>query len=92
MNKGDRVLVQIPPGIELTVTILAVLWVGGVVVLLESGVGDDIYTTRVTQIAPQWILIHSKLVWIHRLPGVRDLLAQFDILSRLGQPLNTVLH
>ena len=79
MKKGDRVLVQIPPGVELTVTILAVLWVGGVVVLLESGVGDDIYTTRVTQIAPKWILIHSKLVWIHRLPGVRSLLAQFDI-------------
>ena len=79
MKKGDRVLVQIPPGVELTVTILAVLWVGGVVVLLESGVGDDIYTTRVTQIAPKWILIHSKLVWIHRLPGVRILLAWFDI-------------
>ena len=84
MKKGDRVLVQIPPGVELTVTILAVLWVGGVVVLLESGVGDDIYTTRVTQIAPKWILIHSKLVWIHRLPGVRSLLAQFDITVRLG--------
>lgn len=79
MQKGDRVLVQIPPGVELTVTILAVLWVGGVVVLLEGGVGDDIYTTRVTQIKPKWILIHSKLVWIHRLPGIRSLLSYFDI-------------
>ena len=79
MQKGDRVLVQIPPGVELTVTILAVLWVGGVVVLLEGGVGDDIYTTRVTQISPQWILIHSKLVWIHRLLGIRGLLSYFDI-------------
>jgi acyl-CoA synthetase (AMP-forming)/AMP-acid ligase II len=79
LQKGDRVLIQIPPGIELTVTILAVLWLGGVVVLLEGGVGDQIYTTRVTQLAPQWILIHSKLVWIHRLPGVRSLLSYFDI-------------
>ena len=79
MQKGDHVLVQIPPGVELTVTILSVLWVGGVVVLLEGGVGDDIYTTRVTQIAPKWILIHSKLVWIHRLPGLRSLLSYFDI-------------
>ena len=79
MQKRDHVLVQIPPGVELTVTILSVLWVGGVVVLLEGGVGDDIYTTRVTQIAPKWILIHSKLVWIHRLPGLRGLLSYFDI-------------
>lgn len=79
MQKGDRVLVQVPPGIDLTVTILAVLWNGGVVVLLEGGVGDEIYTTRVAQIAPQWILIHRTLVWIHRLPGVRTLLSWFDI-------------
>ena len=29
MQRSDHVLVQIPPGIELTVTILSVLWVGG---------------------------------------------------------------
>ncbi len=79
MEKGDRVLVQVPPGIDLTVTILAVLWNGGVVVLLEGGVGDEIYTTRVAQIAPQWILIHSTLQWIHRMPGVRSLLSWFEI-------------
>lgn len=79
MKKGERVLVQIPPGIDLTVTILAVLWNGGVVVLLESGVGDAVYSTRVAQLAPEWILIHTKLVWIHRLPGVRRLLTYFDV-------------
>ena len=79
LQKGEHVLIQIPPGIDLTVTILSVLWVGGIVVLLESGVGDKIYTTRVSQIAPKWIIIDSKLVWIHRLPGLRSVLSFFEI-------------
>ncbi len=79
VSKGDRVLVQVPPGIDLSITMLAVLWVGGVVVLLESGVGDQIYSERVQQIAPKWLLIHNKLQWVHRLWGMRWLLANFDI-------------
>ena len=79
VQKGDHVLIQLPPGIDLTIGILAVLWCGGVVVLLEGGVGDDVYLQRVQQLNPKWLLIHSKLVWIHRLWGVRSLLSKMEI-------------
>ena len=79
VQKGDHVLIQIPPGIDLSLAILAVLWCGGVVVLLEGGVGDDVYLQRVQQLNPTWLLIHSKLVWIHRLWGVRSLLSKMEV-------------
>lgn len=79
VQKGDHVLIQIPPGIDLSLAILAVLWCGGVVVLLEGGVGDEVYLQRVEQLNPTWLLIHTKLVWIHRLWGVRSLLSKMEI-------------
>jgi len=89
IKKGDRVLIQVPPGIDLTISILAVMWIGGIVVLLEGGVGDSVYVNRVEKVQPKWLIVHSTLLWIHRIPGVRTLLSWFEIavpaLPRFGE-------
>ena len=79
VQPNDRVLLQIPPGIELTVCILAVLWIGGVALLLESGLGEDIYLARARLSDPRWLVVHNKLIWVNRLPGVKGVLSHFEI-------------
>jgi acyl-CoA synthetase (AMP-forming)/AMP-acid ligase II len=76
---GDRVLVQVPPGIDLTVVLLGLMWVGAVPLLLEPGLGDSVYLSRVQMAQPHWLVVHRKLLWVHRIPGLKGLLSRFGV-------------
>jgi acyl-CoA synthetase (AMP-forming)/AMP-acid ligase II len=77
---GDRAVVQIPPGAELLATTLAVIALGGVPVLLEAGLGDAVYLSRVAAAEPRWLIIHPLL---KRLGSLRLLRG---VAGRLGLP------
>ena len=76
---GDRVLVQVPAGIELAVAVLGALLSGGVAVLCEPGLGDAVYLGRVRAAAPTWLLVHPLVAWINRVPGLSAFLKRREI-------------
>lgn len=75
----DRVVLQIPNGIELTAATLAVLWAGGVPVLCEPGIGDAVYASRIALTSPRWLLVHPLVAGINRTPGLRRALGHFEL-------------
>lgn len=70
LQPGDRVLLQTPNGIVFAASALAVLLVGGVPVLIEPGLGDEVYLSRLKLAAPRWWLAHPLILWVNRLPGL----------------------
>jgi acyl-CoA synthetase (AMP-forming)/AMP-acid ligase II len=79
LQSGDRVVLQIPNGIEFATSVLAVLLAGGVPILLEPGLGDEVYLSRLRAAKASWLLVHPLIVWINRLPGVARLLQRFEL-------------
>ncbi|MBK9647651.1 MAG: AMP-binding protein [Deltaproteobacteria bacterium] len=77
---GDRAVVQIPPGAELLATTLAVIALGGVPVLLEGGLGDAVYLSRITAAAPRWLIVHPLLKHVGSIGLLRG------VAGRLGLP------
>lgn len=77
---GDRAVVQVPPGAELLATTLAVIALGGVPVLLEGGLGDAVYLSRVAAAEPRWLIIHP---WLQRVGALGPLRG---VAGRLGLP------
>jgi acyl-CoA synthetase (AMP-forming)/AMP-acid ligase II len=76
---GDRVVLQIPNGIELAVSAIAVLLKGGVPVLIEPGLGDEVYRSRVRVSEPGWLLVHPLVLWVNRVPGTSSLLRRMEM-------------
>lgn len=76
---GDRVILQVPNGVEFAASALAVLLAGGVPVLLEPGFGKDVYLSRIRAADPKWWLVHPLLIWLNRLPGATALLRRREI-------------
>ncbi|MDP8222574.1 MAG: class I adenylate-forming enzyme family protein [Candidatus Lernaella stagnicola] len=79
MTPGDRVVLQVPNGIEFAVTALATLLVGGVPLLIEPGLGDEVYLSRVKVSEPRWLLVHPLISWLNRIPGARSFLQRREL-------------
>ncbi len=79
LEPGDRVVLQIPNGIEFAVTALAVLLTGGVPVLVEPGLGDDVYLSRVKASRPKWLLVHPLIIRVNQIPGASWLLGKMEL-------------
>ena len=77
---GDRAVVQLLPGAELLAATLAVIALGGVPVLLEGGLGDAVYLSRITAAEPRWLIIHPLLQGVGALGPLRG------VAQRLGLP------
>ena len=76
---GDRALMLVPNGVEFAASALAVFLLGGTPVLLEPGLGDPVFLSRVKAAGPKWLLLHPLLAWIGRIPGARALLKKREI-------------
>ena len=79
MTSGECVVMQVPNGVEFASAALAVLLVGGVPVLIEPGLGDEVYLSRVRACRPRWLLIHPLIVWVNRLPGLSSFLQKREL-------------
>lgn len=78
--KGDSAVIQAPNGVAFAAATIAVASLGGVAILAEPGLGDEIYTKRLAAASPRWVLVHPVVLWANRLPGARRFLARREIL------------
>lgn len=76
---GDRVVLQVPNGLCFAASALAVLFNGGVPVLIEPGLGDEVYNSRVRAADAAWALVHPTLLAIGAMPGARRHLKARDL-------------
>jgi acyl-CoA synthetase (AMP-forming)/AMP-acid ligase II len=76
---GDRVLIQVPKGMRFAAATLGVLLAGGVPVLIEPGMGDDVYLSRVHAAKPSWLLIDPMVLKVQTFPIARKLLSRMEI-------------
>jgi acyl-CoA synthetase (AMP-forming)/AMP-acid ligase II len=57
LGRDDRLLVQVPNGIELAASVLGAMLVGATPVLCEPGLGPAVYRDRVRAANPSWLLV-----------------------------------
>jgi acyl-CoA synthetase (AMP-forming)/AMP-acid ligase II len=79
-KKGDTVVIQAPTGAPFAAATIAVAALGGVSLLAEPGLGDEVYARRLMMARPRWTLVHPAVLWANRIPGARGLLARREIL------------
>ncbi len=79
VHAGDRVVLQVPNGIEFATAALAVLLLGGVPVLCEPGLGDAVYLSRVEAAQSRWLLVHPLVARLNYIPGARRLLRRLEL-------------
>lgn len=98
-KKGDKVLLLVRPCVELVVFILAVMRLSGVIVIVDPGMGKDVFENRVKLAKPKWIFGESIIFTIQNHPIIKFILRKkgYDIPEisklkginniRLGLPL-----
>ena len=69
----------VPNGVEFAATALAILLLGGQPLLIELGLGDAVFLSRVRAAAPRWIFVHPLVQRINRIPFARALLRKREI-------------
>lgn len=62
-KKGDRILFLLGPGIQSLTVVMAVLQLGGSVVLADPGMGKEVFNSRMLLAKPQWLLVDSLLLF-----------------------------
>ena len=73
MRPGDRVVLQLGNGIELASATLAAIALGAVPVLLEPGLGDEVYLSRIAASGARWLVVHPLLRALGGTPPLRML-------------------
>jgi acyl-CoA synthetase (AMP-forming)/AMP-acid ligase II len=76
---GDRLVLQLPNGFLFSAAALGALLAGGVPVLIEPGLGDDVYRAMVSASGARWGLVHPKLLAVGWIPGLRNRLGAKDL-------------
>lgn len=62
MRPGDRVLIAVRFSTETLELAIAILELGGVLVPLDTGLGESVFDERMTLIAPTWVIAESVLL------------------------------
>lgn len=98
-KKNDKVLILVRPGISVVTFILAVMRLGGVLVVADPGMGKEVFENRIKLANPQWVFIESILFPLQGHPILKYYLQKrgFDIpefsnfgkakIIRVGLPL-----
>lgn len=79
MEAGDRVVIQVPPGIGFTIASVSTFLAGGTPVFCEPGLGDGVYNSRIAAAGARWVLVHPVITWANRLPFARRLLKRREV-------------
>ncbi len=91
MVRGDRVVLQLPHGVDLVVATLAVIARGAVPVLLEGGLGDGVYLDRIAAAQARWLVIHPWLLALGRSACVRRIAARAKLVLPPRPPTECTL-
>ncbi len=78
--KGDTVVIQAPTGAPFAAAAIAVAALGGVSLLAEPGLGDEVYSQRLMVARPRWTLVHPAVLRANRIPGARRFLARREVM------------
>jgi acyl-CoA synthetase (AMP-forming)/AMP-acid ligase II len=62
MRPGDRVLLAVRSASDAIVLAVAILELGGVLVPLDTGLGESVFAGRMALIAPKWVIADSLLL------------------------------
>ncbi|MFH1532434.1 MAG: AMP-binding protein [Pseudomonadota bacterium] len=76
---GEPVVLQIPAGAAFCVSTLAVIAAGGVPALIEPGLGEEVYLSRVRACGARWTLVHPLVARLQRTPGALSLLGRLEL-------------
>jgi len=76
---GDKVLFLVRPSIDAVELILAVIRLGGVLVLADIGMGSDVFRGRVEHANPQWVFAESLFIFIQKVSLLRKFLRKRSI-------------
>jgi acyl-CoA synthetase (AMP-forming)/AMP-acid ligase II len=68
---GDRVLLLMLPSIDLMALVLAIVRVGGVIVIADPAMGQRNFTERVTFAQVKWIMAESLFLLLQKMPFLR---------------------
>lgn len=79
MRANERVVLQMRNGIDLTAVTLAVLAVGGVPVLCDPGLGEEVYLARVEAADARWVIAEPLVHMLGVLPVGRGFLRRHDV-------------
>ena len=76
---GDAVVVQIPAGAVFCAATLAVIAAGAVPVLIEPGLGEDVYLSRVRAAGARLALVHPLVARLHKTPWAAAALEKLEL-------------
>lgn len=79
LTPGDRVIIQVPNGADFAVTFIGTLLAGGVPILCEPRLGDEVYLSCILNPRSKWIIVHKLISRVNRVPGLRSLLRKCEI-------------
>jgi acyl-CoA synthetase (AMP-forming)/AMP-acid ligase II len=79
LQPGDRVLLQVPNGAELAASTLGAILAGGSAVLLEPGLGRELYLARARSAGVRFVLVHPLIKLLQEVPGGTSALMRMGI-------------
>ena len=77
MKKGDKVLIAVPSGIDLAITLFALMMNGVVIALVDPQMGRENYKQKLRQLNPDHAVLDSRLMLIREHPLLRWVLTRF---------------
>lgn len=90
--KRDAAVIQAPNGAAFAIATIAVASLGGIAVLAEPGLGDDVFTRRLQAANPKWTIVHPIVLWANRIPGARAFLRRREVLVPPVLPDTTAIR
>src|SRR6185369_14891679 len=78
-ERGDRALLLLRSNIDLMIIVLAVVRVGGVLVIADPAMGQEIFAERMALAEPKWVFAESIFLLLQKMDFLRYLLKQRGI-------------
>lgn len=72
-KSGERALIMIRPGVDQIVAIFSLVLLGGVIVVAEPGMSQELFDIRMNEIQPSWLFAESALLALPYHPVARGL-------------------
>ncbi len=70
---GDRALLLSKPGVDVVAWVLGVMYVGGVSVIADPGMGKKVFEERVKTAQPKWALVDDAIILLSAVPPLMAL-------------------
>jgi acyl-CoA synthetase (AMP-forming)/AMP-acid ligase II len=76
VNRGDKVVLLVKPGIDFLITIYANMMIGTTIAILDPEMGPQNYQAKFSQFDPQHIFVESALVFLNEHPVLKYIISK----------------